>query len=518
MSVRLSFANVQPHTLFADHMVVQRNSTIPIWGWADPNEKITISASWGIEIQTTTLSDSTWRALLKTPDAGGPFQITIKGKNEVIIDDVLSGEVWLCSGQSNMDFHFSKLLNDAREKKYQPLVEELRNEVQHAGDDWIRHIEVPRNPSIHKKAKNFEAQWVNVDTSNIKNITAMGYYFAKKLREHIDVPIAIIECSWGGSRIQPWLPKSDYMSDPDMKEYFETNREKITELMSRYDEESYVDETYETKRAEWIAGGKKTNKPYPKIYPTKDKQVPATLYNGMISAIVPYTIKGIVWYQGESNSHFQEEKYGQYFTKLITSWRTDWGVEDMPFYWVQLAAYQVPDQRSDVGWATVNDQLRRSLKMPNTGMAVLHDIGEAKDVHPHNKMDAGARLALWPLVHDYGVNISTYSGPLFKKASVKKNKMIIEFDHAGSGLVTAQKELNNPPKEVNDQLTWFEIAGDDGEWKTATAIIKGKNKVIVSNEAILHPVKVRYAWSSNPEGANLYNKEGLPAAVFTSDY
>ncbi|WP_372772895.1 sialate O-acetylesterase [Mangrovibacterium sp.] len=508
---------VRPNALFSDGMVVQRNSTIPVWGWADPDEKITIETSWGEKAETVALADSSWRVSLKTPDAGGPFQITIAGENRLVINDVLSGEVWLCTGQSNMDFAMEKFLGDAREEKYQPLVEYFRNEVATANDPWLRHIEVPQTTSVYGQKKNFEGNWVSATPADIGKITATGYFFAKELREKLNVPVALVECSWGGTRIQPWLSEKVYQTDEGLKEYFEHSRYEIAEQVATMgDPESYVDTSFQRRFDKWKESGQNTSRPYPIEHPLKNKQIPATLHNAMISAIVPYAIKGVLWYQGESNSHFLENEYEKYFKLLITSWREEWGLGDIPFYWTQLAGYEVPDERSDLGWAMVNDYLRRGLDLPNTGMAVLHDIGEAKDVHPHNKMDAGKRLSLWALKDCYGFDIPVVSGPLYKSSSVAGNKMVIEFLEVGSGLMVGKKELMADALLVDEPLKWFQICGPDGIWKNAEAKIIGTNQVEVFHPEVEHPQAVRYAWSSNPEGANLYNQSGLPAAVFTT--
>ncbi|WP_319481343.1 sialate O-acetylesterase [uncultured Draconibacterium sp.] len=511
-------AEVKLNALFANRMVVQQDTEIPMWGWADPMEKITIETSWGEKVETTAKTDSTWRVTLKTPKAGGPFQITVTGKNKIVLEDVLSGEVWLCTGQSNMDFAMEKFVNDAREEKYQPLVEHIRKLVATENDPWIRHIEVPQTTSVFEKKKNFEADWRSVNPEEIGKITATGYFFAKELKRILNVPIGIVECSWGGTRIQPWLSEEAYKSDEELKEYFEHSRTKIKEQIATLgDAESYIDTSYQQKYKAWVDGGKKTNRPYPRTHPLKDKQLQATLHNGMISAIVPFAIKGVVWYQGEGNSHFKEEEYEKYFKLMINSWREEWGQGDFPFYWAQLAAYEVPDERSDNGWAMVNDHLRRGLELPNTGMAVLYDIGEAKDVHPHNKMDAGIRLSMLALKNDYGITELVANGPLYISSKVVGNKMIVEFKDAGKGLMVGNKHLNYPTKEVDEPLSWFEILDENGSWKPAEAKIIAKDKIEVSNPNIDKPVAVRYAWSSNPEGANLYNRNGLPAAVFTTE-
>lgn len=510
-------ADVTLNAIFSDHMVVQRETEIPVWGWADAGEKVSVLASWGAKADTITLANGTWMVNLKTPKAGGPFKITVSGKNTIDINDVLSGEVWLCTGQSNMDFAMVKFVNNAREKIHQPLVEYIKKEIETANDDWLRQIEVPKTTSLFEKKTNFEGQWLSANSEGIEKISATGYFFAKELRKHLNVPIGLVECSLGGTRIQPWLSKETYFTDEKMKAYFESGRKKIKKMIETVDAETFVDTTYQKKFAAWEESGKKTPKPYPKEHPAKNKQMPATLYNGMLSSVMPYAIKGVLWYQGEGNSHSLEEQYEDYFTALINSWRADWGQGDIPFYWMQLASYKVPDKRSDMGWAMVSDHLRRTLKLPNTGMAVLHDIGEAKDVHPHNKMDAGKRLSLWALKNDYGVHVPVVSGPLYKSKKVIDDKIEIEFNEVGSGLMVGFKELLNETVSVDDPLNWFEISTKEGTWKPAKAEIISKNKIIVWSSEVSNPNKVRYAWSSNPEGANLYNKEGLPAAIFSTE-
>ncbi len=514
---QIFFANVRLNALFADHMVIQRSTQMPVWGWADPMEKISIETSWGAKAETVAGIDSTWMVKIKTPKAGGPFQMIISGKDTIVINDILSGEVWLCAGQSNMDFALSKMINDARESKYQPLVEYIREEVAQANDSLLRHIEIPQTTSLYTTKKNFKAIWRSATKGEVDKITATGYFFAKELRQKLNVPVGLVECSWGGTRIQPWISAQTYKSDKELQAFFEKEQVRIKSLIEEMDKEDYVDTAYQRKLKEYEADKENVRRPWPNEHPLKSKQMPATLYNGMLSAVIPYAIKGAIWYQGESNSHYLEHEYEKYFRALITSWRAEWGQGDFPFYWAQLAAYHVPDDRSDMGWAMVNDYLRRSLVLPNTGMAVLYDIGEAKDVHPHNKMDAGKRLALWALKNDYNIRVNAFSGPLYKSAKTVGNKIVVTFDHACSGLMAGSKELNKDTKAVNVPLTWFEIAGKDGIWKPAQARIMAKNKIEVYNTSIENPVKVRYAWSSNPEGANLYNKEGLPAAVFTTD-
>ena len=510
-------ADVKLNALFSDHMVIQRETVIPIWGWADANEIITIETTWGASAQVITNTDGTWRADLETPEAGGPHKITVFSKNKIEINDVLSGDVWLCTGQSNMDFDMSKFVRDSREPQYQPLVEYIRNEVATANDDWIRHIEVPQSTALYEKKADFEGSWRSVNPDQIGKITATGYFFAKELRKYINVPIGLLECSWGGTRVQPWISEATYLADENMIDYFEASRQKSKAKIENMEAEDYVDTAYQNKLKVWEEKGKVGRSPKPTTNPKNDMQLPATLHNAMISSIVPYSIKGAIWYQGESNALFMNDEYEYYLTAMINSWRAEWGQGDFPFYWAQLAGCDRVNDEADKGWASVNDQLRRTLKVPNTGMAVLYDIGEAKDIHPHNKMDAGKRLALWALQNDYNINIEAVSGPLYESITVKGKKVEVAFNEVGSGLMVGHKNLLDATVPVKEALKWFEIKGADGTWKPAKAKIKSNNIIEVWGKGVKHPTAVRYAWSGNPEGANLYNIEGLPAAVFSTE-
>ncbi|WP_066219874.1 sialate O-acetylesterase [Formosa haliotis] len=511
------WADVSVNPLFSDHMVIQRETKIPIWGWADPNEAVVVTGSWGKIAKTVTGADGTWRVDLQTPKAGGPFSISISGNNKIEINDVLSGEVWLCTGQSNMDFALEKFLNDAKEPQYQPLVDYIRAEVAQANDNQLRHIEVRRNTSLFEKQTTFKGAWVSATGEDVKKITATGYFFAKALRKALNVPVGLVECSWGGTRVQPWISEETYNSDPHLKAYFEANRKTVSRTIEIMDAPGYVDTLYQQNLATWQAKGSKGRAPKPTTHPTKNMQEPATLYNGMLNAIIPYAIKGAIWYQGESNAKYLPESYKMYFTAMIKGWRSAWGQGDFPFYWVQLAGCERGDKAANDGWAMVNNELRKSLDLPNTGMAVLHDIGEASDIHPHNKMDAGERLSLWALKNEYGITVEAVSGPLYKTFKVKQNKIQITFTDVASGLQVAKKQGLAKPVISDEPLSGFEILGPDGIWLPAQAKISAKAKIEVWNDSISQPKAVRYAWTGFPDKANLYNSAGLPAAVFSTE-
>jgi sialate O-acetylesterase len=517
----LSIADVRLGSLFSDGMVIQRETPAPVWGWAEPGETVSVTASWGAKATVTTGADGTWSVKLATPKAGTGLSMVVKGENTITIQDVASGEVWLCGGQSNMDHPLNALINDAREPNYQPNVEYNRNEVQTANDPLLRHIAVSRNRSPYERVSEFEGSWKPVAPGNTGEMTATGYYFGRELRRNLgDVPVGLVECAVGGTKIQPWISKEAYLAaGQDKEQYYQNSMFKLQKAVDTWNSEVAA-EQYKQALAEWKEKGSKGNKPKAKQDPASDITLPTTLYNGMVATVVPYAIKGVIWYQGESNAGPGESvQYGGFFDLLINSWRKEWGQGDFSFYWVQLTAYKDPDVEplERDSWSTICDHQRRALTLPNTGMAVTYDIGEAKDIHPHNKADVGARLAFWALAKDYGVKLPAYSGPLYKEHEIKGGNVFIRFDEVGSGLMVGQKHLMDPVVPADGPLKRFQICGADLNWKWADAKIVSKDTIQVSHPDVPHPTIVCYAWSMNPEGANLYNKEGLPASRFTTE-
>ncbi|VGO14267.1 hypothetical protein PDESU_02826 [Pontiella desulfatans] len=517
--VSASMADVRLGALFSDGMVIQRETLASMWGWAEPGEKVQVSASWGAKAATTTGTDGSWQVVLKTPEAGTGLSITVVGNNTVEIKDVASGEVWFCGGQSNMDFTMQQIAGNAREPQYQPVSDYVKNEIATANDPLLRHIEVPHKTSAHEKLYDFEGSWKPVAPANTPAITATGYFFGRELRKHLkEVPIGLLECSWGGTRVEPWISKATYMADPELAEYYQGEMVELKKQSSAWSPEKAA-EKHQAALAKWEAGGKKGRKPQRQADPAMGNKWPSTLHNGMVSAVVPYAIKGAIWYQGESNAGYMKESYENHFSTLIRGWRQEWGRGDFPFYWVQLAAFKAPNAEpleSD-DWASICDQQRRCLKLPNTGMAVITDIGEAKDIHPRNKVDVGKRLAFWALANDYNIKLPVHSGPLYQSHEVVGGKVVVKFSQVGSGLMVGHKNLLDDTLAVDEALKRFQICGEDRAWKWADAKIVSKDTIEVSHGEIPHPAVVRYAWSANPEGANLYNKEGLPASLFTTE-
>ncbi|MDF7808075.1 sialate O-acetylesterase [Pontiellaceae bacterium B12219] len=516
-SVAAVWADVTMPALFSDGMVIQRETKAPVWGLADPGEEILVEASWGAKATGIANADGSWQVKLQTPEAGGPFAITVSGNNTIQIKDVLSGEVWICTGQSNMECNMAFFTKAARNPDDQPAADYIRNEIKTANDPLLRQIKVPQNASPYKKQKDFKGQWISVHPETTGKMTATGYFFARELRKQLKVPVGLVLCAWGGTRVEPWISREAYQAIPEMAVYYDAEMASLKTKSDAYSAEA-ARKQLASALAKWEANGKKGRKPRLQADPAADKQWPATLHNGMLSAIIPYAIQGAIWYQGESNAKYMTDAYQDRFSTLITSWRNEWNQGDFPFYWAQLASFKAANAEplEDDGWATICDMQRRCLTLPNTGMAVLNDIGEATDIHPHNKMDAGKRLALWALAKDYGFDL-TYSGPLYTGYSIEGNSVLITFDHVGSGLMAGHKNGLEKTVESDEPLKRFQIAGTDREWKWADVEIVGTDTLSVSHPDVPNPTVVRYAWSPNPEGANLYNKEGLPASLFTTE-
>lgn len=518
-------AEITLPAVFSDHMVLQRGQAVPVWGTADAGE--TVQVRFADQVKTAKAdADGKWRVELEVmPASFESRKMTVSsGEDSVTIADVLVGEVWLCGGQSNMDFTLNQFKGNARDPKYQSLSEFIRAEIAGANDPLLRHFKVERQISAFEEQTDAAGSWTLAVPGQVANFTGTGYFFGKDLRKQLNVPVALLSCNWGGTLVEPWIPADAFEQDDSLKQFYAGEMKSLKEQMGAWDE-AVAKAEFEKKMADWTAkaeaakaeGKKAPRKPKMATAPELSNRVPSTLYNGMLHSLVPYKIRGVIWYQGESNRSYFSSEYGQHFTALIESWRARWGQHDLPFIWCQLAAYTAEPAEPVVedGWVTVCDFQRRTLSLPNTGMAVLNDIGQARDIHPKNKKDAGERLSLWALKLAYGRDVLP-SGPLYKDSRIVGNKMVIRFDSVGSGLMVGKKHLMEPVVEDDAPLKFFQICGADGQWKWAQAKIAGNDTVEVWHPEIVKPVEVRYAWAANPEGANLYNQEGLPASVFTT--
>ena len=485
-----SFADVRLPAVISDNMVLQQGGTSPIWGWAEPGEKVRVSGSWQSRgWETTADKNGKWMVRIEPPKAGGPYNITIEAKNTITISNVLVGEVWVCSGQSNMQF----ILRSTRDKE----------EIKAADYPEIRLFTV-KQAIAEEPQDNCGGRWLVCNPQTAAHFSAVAYFFGQRLHKELNVPVGLIHTSWGGSPAEAWTKKSVLESDPQLKSFLTRH----ADWLAKYPE---VKREYEQKMKKWreavararAQGGKVPPKPQ-KMDALRKQRKPAGLYNAMLVPLMPYRIAGVIWYQGESNTG-QAYAYRKLFPAMIQNWRNDWGQGDFPFFFVQLANFEaIVPEPAESTWAELREAQLMALSLPNTGMAVIIDIGEADNIHPKNKKDVGRRLALLALAKTYGKDL-VYSGPIYKSMKIEGNKIILHFEHIGGGLVAGG----------GGPLKGFAIAGADRKFVWADAKIDG-DVVVVSSERVAGPVAVRYAWADNPV-CNLYNSQGLPASPFRTD-
>jgi sialate O-acetylesterase len=615
-----------PH-IFSDNMVLQRNQQVKIWGWADPGESLIVTFN-GQQLESTANTSGEWIVLLDPMGHGGPFELAVKGKNTIISrKNILIGDVWICSGQSNMEMPVGGWDENSRIKDADKVIRE-------ADYPQIRFLNVEKGASFIPKDDLLNSNWLIMSPKTISSFSATAYFFGRKVHLEVGVPVGLISTNWGGTNIQAWTPWEIMNLQ---SEFRDINPEKIEELSeqwksnnsafvndmanergieekwflpgtqndnwksivqpARYEQSEIgnidgivwfkkkfilkgdedlqqvhlelgaiddFDRTYINGKLVGEMGGWNTPRSYEidpsllkpgkntlvvritdtggsggftgqekdlritlgsnqinlsgdwlyrrsvtsDMYDIKDtgpNSFPSQLYNAMIHPLINYAIKGVIWYQGESNTH-QANQYGRMFTQMITSWRKKWGF-DFPFLWAQLANYMpMQKQPGESDWAELREAQHRALSLPNTGEAVLIDIGETNNIHPKNKQDVGFRLALAALKTAYEMDVIS-SGPTYKSLTIIAEKAYIEFDYVGSGLMA---------KDRYGYLKGFAITGADGKYQWAKAVIIG-NTVVVYSEKVKDPKAVRYGWSDNPEDANLYNAEGLPASPFRTD-
>lgn len=522
----LSALELQMPSIFADQMVLQREQSVPVWGTTDPGASIGVTFA-GQKKLTVADADGSWRVDLDAMDASADARVMVvatshKGESTSLeYQDVLVGEVWFAGGQSNMYRPFRMLTDPANDPFYEPITEYLRNERDTANDPLFRQYRAGQNYKPYEGETIGRGNWSKAVAKDVNEFCATAYFFGRELRRELDVPVALISCNKGGTIIEAWIAPKSFESSQTLETFYSRKMEELNKKVADWDKEAeyakYKQAVAERKQA--IAEGKKVSSKAPRKPedPMRNRSVPGTLYNGMVHPIAPYAMRGVIWYQGESNSGNDPKDYGNRMVSLVEGWRSAWGQEKLPFYWCQLANYKSvhkePQGDEVDGYAWVQNGQREALKLPDTGMAVLNDIGETGDVHPKNKVDAGKRLSLWALNKVYGQDL-VFSGPLYKEAKIHGSKVAISFEYVGSGLMVGHKHLMDPTVEVDEPLKCFQICGSDGKWKWAEAKITAKDTVTVWHKNISKPVEVRYAWATNPEGANLYNKEGLPASLF----
>jgi sialate O-acetylesterase len=500
LTIALS-ADIRLPSVIGSHMVLQQDVPITIWGWAEPGEEVSIQFA-GQKASSSADNDGFWEVRLKTMKPGkGPLDMTITGTQSppVSLEDILLGEVWVCSGQSNMEWPMWRT--------HSPTPE-----IRSADFPQIRLFHVPRKASAYPM-ENVEAEWEVCAPRTIRDFSAVAYYFGRELNQKLGVPVGLISTRWGGTRIEPWTPIAGFRSVPELQDILENlkseDKEYRTELKKNLPEQKIWLERVE----EALSQGKNIP-PEPEmiLHPRQNPQAPTSLYNAMVHPLIRFAIRGAIWYQGEANRN-DGSIYTKKMEALINGWRHVWGLGDFPFYFVQLApydyGYELDDRENDTP-----DHLRlpmiweaqlEALNIPNTGMAVTTDISNLYDIHPRNKKDVGYRLSLWALAKTYGHKDLVFSGPLYKSMDVEESKIRIRFDHVGSGLIALDDR----------SLSWFSIAGQDRTFYKARAEISGET-VLVWSERVSEPVAVRMGWHQLAT-PNLGNKEGLPASPFRTD-
>jgi len=475
-------ADVTVPALLADHMVVQRGLPVHVWGMAAPHEAV--SATFRGETKSATADDDgRWSVYLSPGEAGGPFQLTIKATNTLVLNDVLVGDVWVASGQSNMEFPMTELVN-------------AQTEISAAQYPKIRLFMVKHKPADYPLEDVESKGWAACTPETVADSSAVAYFFARHLQQKLGVPIGLVETFWGGTAAESWTSLHALSSDAALMPVFaaraKTVAEESTTVLRLQREEREFQLAVEQAKAE----GKPL--PWRQWHPDFAAWAPAALYNGMIAPLTPSAIRGVIWYQGEANSGPDRAPlYARLFQTMIRDWRNQWGEGDFPFLFVQIANWNTAP---DGMWPEVRDAQRQALALKNTGMAVTIDIGDAVDIHPKNKQDVGLRLALAARAIAFGEKLE-WSGPLVRQVTHEEHALRVWFDHAGG--LTAKG---------GTELTGFEIAGADGKYSPADAKIEGES-VVVSSTAVHTPVSVRYGWAANPT-CNLFNKEGLPASPF----
>lgn len=454
-------ADVTLPGVISDNMVLQRDMEVKIWGRADQNESVIVRIN-NQEKKIVAGSEGTWQVKLDAMAYGGPFEMTIEGKNTIVLKNILIGDVWICSGQSNMEWRVQNS-NYAQE------------EIAAANFPEIRLFDVKHRMAAEPKDNLADEKWQICSPKTISAFSAVGYFFGQELYKNLNIPIGLISTNWGGTVSETWT------SAGTISEFSEFD-EKMKKLKS-----INID-----KMPEQAQIG-------PNSFPT-------LLYNGMVYPLLSYAIKGAIWYQGESNAG-RAFQYRKLFPAMITDWRKSWGQGDFPFFFVQLANFRQPVAKPEEStWAELREAQNMALQLPNTGVAVIIDIGEAEDIHPTNKQDVGYRLALAARKIAYGQDL-VYSGPIYKSMQIEEDKIRIKFSNTGSGLIV---------KDPYGYLKGFSISGNDHKFVWAKAFQDG-NDIIVYSDKMTKPVAVRYGWADNPHDVNLYNREGLPASPFRTD-
>ncbi|MBI3139124.1 MAG: hypothetical protein HYZ15_11105 [Sphingobacteriales bacterium] len=617
------YATIKLPALFSNNMVFQRNVQVPVWGWADANEKIELRFHDQVKITRADKSGK-WMLRLDPETAGGPYEMTIKGKSSLSVKNILVGEVWICSGQSNMEWRVGQSMN-------------AKQEMAMANNPFIRHIKIGKTISSLPRADFEKGQWNVCDSSTVADFSAIGYFFARNIYNELKVPIGLINASWGGTNIETWISREAFEGSDEFREMIagmprmdldsltrlkvkaselriealqgtriqdltpgllmntafddtrwpvlkqpqlweeqsigeldgvvwlrksivlpalDFSKEALLELAKIDDNDStYVNGVKIGSTSQWDAGRKYVvpagvlkegknviavrvvdNGGGGGIYGdpaemklsldrfsvslagdwkfqveavkknTNENSLPSLCYNAMISPLIPFAFRGVLWYQGESNAS-RSYQYRKAFPLLIQDWRSKWKNPQMPFYFVQLATFNTDGNSNEgCGWAELREAQTLTLQVPATGMAVTTDIGHPRDIHPTNKQEVGRRLTALALNNIYGKPMES-QGPVFRSMEIKGSQVVLSFDHTGTGLVTPDKY---------GYIKGFEIAGKDQVFHYARAHVSG-NTVVLTCDSVENPVAVHFGWIGDASDCNLFNKEGFPAVPFRTD-
>ncbi len=478
LTANTALADVSVPNIFSNHMVLQQQQANKIWGRADAGEKVTVTIA-DQKHQTQADAQGMWHVMLQNLPAGGPHELVIRGENEIKLSDVLVGEVWICSGQSNMAWRVNNAWNA-------DLVSLTAN---HPG---LRMINFPQVGTQEPVWEHKNATWMVCSPETVSGFSAVGFFFGRQLHESLGVPVGLINNAWGGSACEAWIAR-------DILE----RAGKYEAMLERGDKAAAQLETLSAKSD--LTDAEKTQVNNLKRL-VNGNQRPANIYNGVLKSHLGYGIRGAIWYQGESNAS-RAYQYRDLFPLMIKSWRDEWGQGDFPFYWVQLADFRAEKaEPAESDWAELREaQTMTMSKLANTGEAVIIDIGEGKDIHPKNKLDVGLRLARLALANDYGVKIASRS-PIFSSMEKQDGKIVLSFDHVDAGW---------RPFDVSEPRG-FAIAGEDKQFVWADAKLLKDGRIEVSSSQVPNPVAVRYAWADNPI-CNMFDGAGLPLTPFRTD-
>ncbi len=480
-------AELKVAAVFADHMVLQRDKAVPVWGWADPGASVTVEFA-GQKKTATADASGKWFVKLDPLDAcADPREMKI---GTIVIHDVLVGEVWLGSGQSNMAMTVNRAKDSEQEKAAAAL-------------PLVRMFKEESSAAATAQADS-RGKWAVCTPESVGGFSATLFFFGRELQRELKIPVGLINSSVGGTPIESWIAPEAQAQSPELKDFFATQTKAAASV-----DEAALKATYEKQLARWktlAAKAKQEGKAAPRkpkdpVDTRKRKGNVGGLFNGKIAPLIPYGLRGAIWYQGEANSHPGKGPFYQYQLPLLVSdWRARWG-EEFPFAWVQLPNFA---RGSGGGWPLVREAMLKTLRLPKTGMAITIDIGEENNIHPVNKQEVGRRLSLWALGTVYGQKVPAISGPLPAGHDIRGNEVTVTFKQTAGGLVAKDGALKG-----------FAVAGADKQWKPAQVKIAG-DKVIVSCAEVAKPVAVRYAWAANPV-CNLFNGAGLPASPFRTD-